>query len=321
MLKDSETQYSRAEKACLSLIYAAQRLRHYFLAHKIYLMTKSYPILSLLRRPVLSGRLVQWLLQLSKFEIIPITPTAVKRQAIADLLAWFLGEEGWNVADEVPGDLLEVLAFKAAEAKWTLRFDGFSTATEGEAGIVLIKEAREAVAMSFKLNFPCTNNTAEYEAYLTGLAVAHEMGIKHLKVIGDSNLVVCQAKGEFALKELSLAPYRTVAQMLEDSFEDFDIQPGMHGRGPKAGAPASDAGTRQGRRRLHVPAASNRVVPRGKARIGPTRLKSTPIRRKSAPTQPKSGRLGSYRPYRPKRPSQAEIKKKKKKKGANAPFY
>ena len=60
--------------------------------------------------------------------------------------------------------------------------------------------------MSFKLNFPCTNNTAEYEAYLTGLAVAREMGIKHLRVIGDSNLVVCQAKGEFALKEPSLAP-------------------------------------------------------------------------------------------------------------------
>ena len=78
--------------------------------------------------------------------------------------------------------------------------------------------------MSFKLNFPCTNNIAEYEAYLTGLVVVREMGIKHLRVIGDSNLVVCQAKGEFALKEPSLAPYRAMAQMLEDSIEDFDIQ-------------------------------------------------------------------------------------------------
>ena len=32
---------------------------------------------------------------------------------------------------------------------------------------------------------------AEYEAYLIGLAMALEMGIKHLKVLGDSNLVVC----------------------------------------------------------------------------------------------------------------------------------
>ena len=224
MLKDVETRYSRAEKACLFLIYTAQRLRHYFLAHTIYLMTKSHPISSLLWCPVLSGRLAQWLLQLSEFEIIPITPTAVKGQAIADLLAWFLGEEGWNVANEVPGDLPEVSVVEAAGAKWTLRFDGSSTATEGGARIVLIKEVGEAVAMSFKLNFPCTNNTAEYEAYLTGLAVAREMGIKHLRVIGDLNLVVYQVKGEFALKEPSLAPYRTMAQMLEDSFEDFNIQ-------------------------------------------------------------------------------------------------
>ena len=78
--------------------------------------------------------------------------------------------------------------------------------------------------MSFKLDFPCTNNMAEYEAYLTGLAVAREMGIKHLQVIGDSNLVVCQARGDFALKEPSLAPYRAMAQRLEDSFEEFNIE-------------------------------------------------------------------------------------------------
>ena len=92
-------------------------------------MTKSHPIRSLLWRPVLSGRLAQWLLQLSEFEIIPIASTTVKRQAIADLLAWFPGEEGWNVVDEVPADLPEVSAVEVAGA--TLRFDGSSTATEG----------------------------------------------------------------------------------------------------------------------------------------------------------------------------------------------
>ena len=56
--------------------------------------------------------------------------------------------------------------------------------------------------MSFKLDFSCTNNMAKYEAYLTGLVVACEMGIKCLRVIGDSNLVVCQAKGEFAQRTI-----------------------------------------------------------------------------------------------------------------------
>ena len=65
---------------------------------------------------------------------------------------------------------------------------------------------------------------AKYEAYLTGLAVAREMGIKRLRVIGDSNLVICQARGDFALKEPSLAPYRAMAQRLEDLFEEFNIE-------------------------------------------------------------------------------------------------
>ena len=223
MLKDVETRYSRAEKACVSLIYAAQRLRHYFLAHIVHLMTKSHPIHSLLRRPVLSRRLAQRLLQLSEFEIIPITTTAVKGQAIADLLAWFPREEGRDITDEVPGDLPKVSTTEAARARWTLKFDGSSTTAKRGAGIVLIKEISKAVSMSFKLDFTCTNNTSEYEAYLIGLVIAREMGIKCLAVTRDSNLVVCQAKGEFALKEPSLAPYRAMAQMLEDSFEDFDI--------------------------------------------------------------------------------------------------
>ena len=31
-LKDAETRYPRAERACLAIVYASQRLRHYLLA-------------------------------------------------------------------------------------------------------------------------------------------------------------------------------------------------------------------------------------------------------------------------------------------------
>uniref|UniRef100_A0A2N9FAT3 Integrase catalytic domain-containing protein n=1 Tax=Fagus sylvatica TaxID=28930 RepID=A0A2N9FAT3_FAGSY len=214
-LKDAESRYSGAERSCLALIYASQRLRHYFLAHKVQLMTKSHPIRSLLHRSVLSGRLAQWLLQLSQYEIIAETPTAVKSQAIADLLAQFPGEDNSFITDEVPGEINEVFLTGLADSVWTLRFDGSSTATSAGAGIVLYKDDGEAVTKSFKFDFPCSNNAAEYEAYLAGLAIAYEMGIKHLRVIGDSNLVVCQARGEFSLKEPSLAPYRALAQKFE----------------------------------------------------------------------------------------------------------
>ena len=80
--------------------------------------------------------------------------------------------------------------------QWVMKFDGsFTTQSR----------------VSFKLEFSCSNNTAEYEAYLTRLATTLEMGINYLRVIGDSNLVACQTKGSFSLKEPSLIPYRAMA--------------------------------------------------------------------------------------------------------------
>jgi hypothetical protein len=51
-----------------------------------------------------------------------------------------------------------------------------------------------------------------------------QLRIKHLRVIGDSNLMICQARGEFSLKEPSLAPYRDLAQKLEAKFNTFEIE-------------------------------------------------------------------------------------------------
>ena len=140
-------------------------------------MTKSHPIRSLLQCPVLSGRLAQWLLQLSQYEIVAETPTAIKSQAIADLLAQFPGEDNSFIFDEVPGEVDEVLMADLVDATWTLRFDGSSTAVSSGAGIVLFRDDGEAVPKSFKLDFPCSNNAVKYEAYLAGLAIACEMGI------------------------------------------------------------------------------------------------------------------------------------------------
>ena len=67
-----------------------------------------------------------------------------------------------------------------------------------------------------------------------------------------------------------------------------------------------DAAMQEGRRRPRVRAASCRVVPRGKSRIGPTR-------RKSAPTRPKSGQLGPYRPVSAETAKSGRNSKKKKK--------
>ena len=96
-----------------------------------------------------------------------------------------------------------------------MRFDGSANTTLNGVGIVLTCEDGDTIPLSFKLGFSCSNNTAEYEAYLTRLTVALSIGVKHMKVLGDSNFVVSQVKGDFALREQSLVAYRTLVQRLE----------------------------------------------------------------------------------------------------------
>ena len=59
---------------------------------------------------------------------------------------------------------------------------------------------------------------------MTGLTIALSIGVKHMRVLEDSNLVVSQVKGDFALWEQSLATYRTWAQRLELEFQTFSIE-------------------------------------------------------------------------------------------------
>ena len=57
-------------------------------------------------------------------------------------------------------------------------------------GVVLSCEDGDIIPLSFKLGFSYSNNVAEYEAYLTELTVAFSIGVKHMRVLGNSNLVV-----------------------------------------------------------------------------------------------------------------------------------
>lgn len=79
--------YSPIEKACPALVFAAQKLRHSFLAHQIKLISRADPIKFLMTRPMSSGRLTKWSLLFSYMNIIYIPQKAVKGQALADFLA------------------------------------------------------------------------------------------------------------------------------------------------------------------------------------------------------------------------------------------
>ena len=98
---------------------------------------------------------------------------------------------------------------KLLRKKWTIRLDGSVTTTSNGLGIVLSCKDGDIMPLSFKLGFSCSNNAAKYEAYLTRLTIALNIGVKDMRVLGDSNLVVSQVNGDFALA------YKTWVQRLE----------------------------------------------------------------------------------------------------------
>ncbi|KAE9466534.1 hypothetical protein C3L33_01577, partial [Rhododendron williamsianum] len=69
-----------------------------------------------------------------------------------------------------------------------------------------------------------TNNVAEYRALLLGLNYALQKGYKHIRVQGDSKLVVMQVQGLWKLKNQNMADLCKVAKELKDRFLSFEIR-------------------------------------------------------------------------------------------------
>ncbi|WZZ61282.1 hypothetical protein YC2023_061389 [Brassica napus] len=87
-LLDAETRYSHLEKLALALLVATRKLRPYFQAHPVVVVT-SFPIKLVLHKPEVSGRLVEWAVELGEYNIISRPATAIKSQALADFVAEF----------------------------------------------------------------------------------------------------------------------------------------------------------------------------------------------------------------------------------------
>lgn len=89
--------------------------------------------------------------------------------------------------------------------EWRLAFDRSSTHQGGDARVVFYDPDGFSISLSFKLEFPYSNNMAEYEALLLRLISALKLGVRKLQVQGDSKLIIEQVNREFALKEAALA--------------------------------------------------------------------------------------------------------------------
>ena len=103
------------------------------------------------------GWMVLWAIKLRKFDIQYHPRTAVKGQVVADFITKFTNVESQG-AEEHP--------------QWSIHTDGSSNRQAGGAGTAIHSLEGDKIECMVHLNFPPTNNKAEYEALVVELDLA-----------------------------------------------------------------------------------------------------------------------------------------------------
>ena len=81
------------EKLAFALVIAARRLKPYFQAHTIVVLTDK-PLRKAMSSPEAAERMALWAIELSEFDIQYHLRTAIKGQVVADFIAEFILGEG-----------------------------------------------------------------------------------------------------------------------------------------------------------------------------------------------------------------------------------
>ncbi|GJW23581.1 reverse transcriptase domain-containing protein [Tanacetum coccineum] len=212
-LRGPEINYTAMEKLVLALIHASKRLRRYFQAHPITVITDQ-PIKNVLSNPEVAGRMQKWSIQLGEFGIHYRPRVSVKGQVLADFIVERPEEEGQDdsAREEEP-----------LPARWTLFTDGSSCVDGCGAGVILTDPEGVEFTYALRFQFETTNNEAEYEALIAGLRIAEKMGVKNLEVNVDSKLVANQVNETYIAKETDMVKYLEKVKALTNTFRAFSI--------------------------------------------------------------------------------------------------
>ena len=87
-LRGVKGRYPLIEKLAFALITASRKLRHYFQAYVINVMT-DHPLKKAMNKLEAAGHLIQWAVELSEFDIRYQPRHTIKAQALADFIGEF----------------------------------------------------------------------------------------------------------------------------------------------------------------------------------------------------------------------------------------
>ena len=88
-----------------------------------------------------------------------------------------------------------------------MHVDGAFRSFGSGVGLLLKTPIGERLEQSIRLDFPASNNEAEYEVILSGLGLATTLNASKVKIHNDSQLVVGQILKEYKAKDERMAKY------------------------------------------------------------------------------------------------------------------
>jgi len=109
---------------------------------------------------------------------------------------------------------------------YKLEFDGCSKGNPGRAGAgaVLYEGTREIWSDAKYVGDKETNNVAEYTGLIMGLHEARRRNISRLLVRGDSELIIKQMNGQYAVKSENIRHYHQAAKDLANQFKWIEFR-------------------------------------------------------------------------------------------------
>jgi hypothetical protein len=170
VLHEAKTRYLETHKLLYVVLVASRKLRHYFQAHRVVVVT-SFPLRVILHNSNATGNIAKWAAELAEFHLDFQPRHAIKSQVLADFIV------EWTPSLSVPGGPdpnsdptpAEPRGPVFTEPHWTLYFDGSASQQVGGADVILIDPSGDQVKYMVHLEFKATKNMAEYEALIFGL--------------------------------------------------------------------------------------------------------------------------------------------------------